>query len=462
MSKLMSMKKTFRPYQPNQQFLLPPSLKDWLPDDHPVHFINEVVDRLDLSAIYNDYRERRGQPPYDPRMMVKILIYAMTKGIHSSRKIERALYEDVGLRYLSANQQPDHWTISDFRRRHIVALGDLFVQTVRLAQRAGLVKLNHVAIDGTKIKANASKHSAMSYARMEKEEKRLREEVRRMLEEMERNDQAEDELYGASNGYSLPEHLATAQKRLEAIEKAKAELEAEAREKAQRKQAEQKEKAEKQGKTHRPRKDPKKAKPKAREQRNFTDPDSRIMKDSDEAFIQGYNAQAVVNAQSQIIVAADLTNQAGDCPHLRGQVEQVKRNTGKKPKEVSADAGYYSDDNVQYLESQGITAFIPPDKVKHSEWRDQKSPRGRIPKNMALKDRMRRRLKTKRGRERYKLRQTSVEPTFGHIKEHMGLRQFLLRGLSKVRSYWRFVCAVHNILKLFTAGVRLAPALITP
>ena len=459
MSNLMSMKKTFRPYQPNQQYLLPPSLRDWLPDDHPVHFINEVVDGFDLSAIYDDYRERRGQPPYDPRMMVKILIYAMTKGIHSSRKIERALYEDIGLRYLSADQQPDHWTISDFRRRHLKALGDLLVQTVQMAQRAGLIRLNHVAIDGTKIKANASKHSAMSYARMEKEEKRLREEVQRLLERMERNDQKEDELYGDSNGYSLPKHLATAQGRLEAIAKAKAELEAEAREKAERKQAERKEKAEKQGKTHKPRKDPKNAKPKARDQRNFTDADSRIMRNSDKAFIQGYNAQAAVDAQTQIIVAADLTNQAGDCPHLQSQVEQVKRNTGQKPKEVSADAGYYSDDNVQYLMGQGIIALIPPDKVKHSEWRNPNPPRGRMPKNMTVKDLIRRMLRTRRGRKRYKLRQTSIEPTFGNIKEQIGLRQFLLRGLSKVRPYWRFTCAVHNILKLFRAGVRLTPAL---
>lgn len=192
-----------------------------------MHFINEVVEQLDLSEIYCKYRELRGNPPYEPRMMVKVLVYAMSKGIHSSRKIERALYEDVGMRMLSADQQPDHWTISEFRRRHLRALGDILIQTVRLADKAGLVKLNHISTDGTKVKANASKHSAMSYARMEKEKKRLREEVDRILEEMERTDQAEDEMYGDSRGYELPEELSTREKRIKAIRKAMAELEAE-------------------------------------------------------------------------------------------------------------------------------------------------------------------------------------------------------------------------------------------
>lgn len=453
----MSMK-TFRDYQPNQALLFPVDLNEWLPKDHPAHFVNEVVENLDLSAIYDSYDELRGNPPYDPRMMVRIWIYAFMKGIRSSRKIETALYEDVGFRYLSANQQPDHWTISQFRKRHHKGLGSLFEQTVKMAQRAGLVKLRHVAIDGTKIKANASKHSAMSYAYMKKEEKRLREEIERILRESDEIDRLEDMEYGDKAGWELPEELSTPEKRLAAIKKAKAELEQEAREKAARQQDERRKEAESKGKTYKPRTDPKDAEPKPRDQRNFTDPESRIMLNSDKAFIQCYNAQASVDAESHIIVAADLDNQASDSTYLPGQLKQVMRNTGKRPKEVSADAGYYSQKNLEFVQGQGIEAFIPPNKVKHSEWRTQKAIRGRIPKNATPRYLMQRKLRTKRGRARYKLRQTSVEPVFGFIKQGLGLRQFLLRGKEKVRSMWKFTCAAHNLWKLYRAGVSLSPA----
>jgi len=450
--------KKFKEYLPNQILLFPPSPNDWLPEDHPAHFINEVVDQLDLSAIYNNYSELRGKPPYHPLMMVKIWIYAASKGILSSRKIEKALYEDVAFRFLSGNQQPDHWVISEFRRRHHQALGDIFVQTVHLAQKAGLIKLNHVAVDGTKIKANASKHSAMSYARMKKEENRLQKEIEQLLRQAEEIDRAEDQKYGKRRGDELPKELATREKRLEAIKKAKAELEAEAKRKLEEEQAKREAKAKKQGKTYQPRKNASDAKPKEKDQKNFTDPDSRIIKNSDKAFIQGYNAQAAVDAETQIILAADLTNQANDSEHLPAQIEQVIQNTNKRPNEVSGDAGYYSEGNLEFLERQGIEAFIPPDKIKHSEWRTQTSPRGRIPKDASRKYRMRRKLRTKHGRERYKLRQISVEPVFGYIKEQLGLRQFLLRGLDKVRSIWRFTCAIHNLMKLYRAGVRFTPS----
>jgi len=380
------------------------------------------------------------------------------KGIRSSRKIERALYEDIGFRFLSANQQPDHWTISEFRKRHHKALGELFEQTVRMADKAGLVKLGHIAIDGTKIKANASKHSAMSYGYMKKEEQRLREEIEKMLKEADEIDRLEDEEYGDKSGWELPEELSTQKKRLKAIRRAKAELEREAREKLEKEQAERRKEAESKGKTYRPVKDPKDAKPKAKDQWNFTDPESRIMVNSDKAFIQGYNAQAAVDAETHIIVAADLGNQASDSGYLPDQVMQVVENTGRSPKEVSADAGYYSDRNIKFLEEKRIEAFIPPDKVRHSEWRTQQAIRGPIPRNATRKYLMRRKLRTKRGRERYKLRQTSVEPVFGFIKEELRLRQFLLRGLEKVRSMWRFTCAVHNLWKIFRAQVSFNPA----
>lgn len=454
MSKVINMKR-FRDYQKNQILLFPPSINDWLPENHPARFINEVAEQLDLRAIYNDYSELRGKPPYHPQMMVKIWIYACSKGILSSRKIEKALYDDVGFRYLSANQQPDHWVISEFRRRHHRALGDIFIQTVQLAQRAGLIKLNQIAIDGTKIKANASKHSAMSYAYMKKEEERLQKEIRELLRQAEEIDRMEDRKYGDRRGDELPKELATKEKRLEAIKKAKAELEAEAKNRLKEQQDEREKRAKKQGKNYKPRKDNKE--PKAKSQRNFTDPDSRIMKNSDKAFIQAYNAQASVDAETQIIVASNLTNQANDSPHLPSQIKEVINNTHRCPKEVSADAGYYSEDNLEALNSEKIEAYIPPDKIKHSEWREQKPPRGRIPQNASPMYLMRRKLRTKHGRARYKLRQTSVEPVFGYIKEQMGLRQFLLRGQDKVRSVWRFTCAVYNLMKIYRSGFKLSP-----
>lgn len=456
MSNLISMKK-FRDYQPNQMLLFPPSPNDWLPQNHIAHFISEVVEHLDLSGIYNDYSELRGRPPYQPTMMVKILIYAYSKGIRSSRKIESALYEDVAFRYLSGNQQPDHWTISEFRRRHHEALGNLFVQTVRMAAEAGLVKLNQVAIDGTKIKANASKHSAMTYGYMNKEEERLHHEIEKFLEEMEQIDQEEDKIYGNRRGDELPEELSTIEKRLAAIKKAKAELERKAREKEEQAEAGRRAKSEKQGKKHQKKKNS--STPKDKCQYNFTDPESRIMLNAEKAFIQGYNAQGSVDVETMIMVAADVTNQAGDCPHLEDQVKQAAENVGHYPREVSADAGYYSDSNLKYLAGKSIEAFIPPEKVKHSTWRKQKAIRGRIPKDADTKYLMRRKLRTRHGRERYKLRQVSIEPVFGYIKEQLGLRQFLMRGLDKVRSVWRFTCAVYNLMKMFRAGIKLKTAI---
>jgi transposase len=451
------MDKKFREYVPNQILLLPPSLNEWLPNDHQVHFFNEVIGELDLSGIYGSYQERRGKPPYEPKLMVKILLYAISKRIHSSRKIEAALYDDVAFRYLAGNQQPDHWTISEFRRRHHQALGDLFVQTVTLAGKVGLVNLRHTATDGTKIKANASKHSAMSYGRMQSEEERLRQEIEQELRRMEETDRAEDKVHGERRGDELPEALSTALKRREAIRNAKAALEEEAREKACKEQAQRGKKAAKAGKPYKARLNPEDAKPKAKSQRNFTDPDSKIMKNSDKAFIQAYNAQATVDAHSHIVVAADVSNLADDNPHLPGQIEQVIANTGLIPREVLADAGYYSEDNMDYLTGRKISALIPPEKIKHSDWRTMPSPQEPIPDTATTKERMRHTLRTEAGRAAYKLRQQSVEPIFGYIKEQLGLRQFLLRGLDKVRSLWRIACAVSNLMKVYRAGYRPMP-----
>lgn len=360
-------------------------------------------------------------------MMVKMLFYAYCRGIRSSRKIERALYEDVAMRVLSGNPQPDHGTIAAFRRRHLEALGALFVQTVKLARDAGLVKLGPVAIDGTRIKANASRHQAMSYGRIKREEERLRQEIERYFREAEAIDREEDRRYGDRRGDALPPELADAQRRLEVIRKAKAALEEAARRRAALEEAERRQGVASKGRKP-PRQEGKPPEPPDKAQRNFSDPESRIMKSSEGSFVQAYTAQAAVDAQSQIIVAADLTNQA-------------------------ADAGYWSEANLTALSPQGIEAFIPPDKVRHSAWRQFNPPRGRVPANLSLKDRMRRKLRTRRGRERYRLRQTSVEPVFGQINAGRGLRQFLWRGLVPNRAMWRFECAVHNLLKRFRGGV---------
>jgi len=438
--------KKFIESQPDQGVLMPVYLPDWLPKDHQIYWLSAAVDQLDLSAIYEKY-QGGGRPAYDPGMMVKVLCYAYVRGVRSSWQIERMLHEDIPMRVLSGNQQPDFWTVAHFRRRHREELGALFVQTVRVAERAGAVDLRHVAVDGSKLRANASKHNAMSYQRMTEEEKRLEEEIATYLREADEVDASEDQLYGKRKPGRVPAELAEPQKRLEAIRKAKAELEAEARQ-----AAEEKEKADAQ-KGKKPRKNAEEAKPRKKAQRNFTDAESRIMKTGD-GFVQGYNGQAAVDAKNQIVVACGLTNQAADYPHLPDLVDQVHENTGRWPKEVSADAGYYSQDNLDALAEHGIDALIPPVRIKHMQWRTAKAPRGRPPKNLTTRERMMRKLLTKKGKQRYKLRQTTVEPVFGQIKWNRGLRQLLVRGLDAAKASWQFECAVHNLLKLYTISLQ--------
>ncbi len=419
------MSKTFRLYEPEQMLLMPASLRDWLPEDHLAYFISDVVDHLDLEDIMARYEvEERGYPPYHPRMMVKVLLYAYCIGVPSSRKIAKRLEEDVAFRVLSANNTPDFRTISDFRKHHLKALAGLFVQVLQLCRRAGLVKLGHVALDGTKLKANASKHKAMSYGRMKQEEARLEEEVKRLLKEAEAVDEEEDRRYGKDKrGDELPRELARRESRLKKIREAKAALEAEALE--QTKVVGDK------------------------KQRNFTDPDSRIMLSSDKSFIQAYNCQAAVDSQSQVVVACEATNQASDKPQLKPMLAQVKANAGDKPKKLSADAGYFSEENLKLMEREGVEAYIPPDKQRHTET-SPSAPRGRIPKGLSLKERMRRKLRTKKGQGIYSKRKVSVEPVFGQIKQARSFRQFLLRGLKKVSAEWRLICLTHNLLKLYT------------
>jgi transposase/IS5 family transposase len=455
----------FKPYQPNQLFLLPPDMKDWLPNDHLVYFVMDVVGELDLCAIYQRYDSSKGgQPPFDPKMMVSLLFYAYCIGLPSSRKIEKATYERVAFRILTADQHPDHDTIADFRKRHLDCLSGSFVQILRLCQEVGLVKLGHVSLDGTKVKANASKHKAMSYGRMEKKAEELEAEVKRLLAEAQAVDDAEDTKYGkGKRGDELPKELRFKQDRLKKIKEAMKSLEQEAKVKAEVKREEvrlkelslQKEGKKRKGKKP---KDPT-DKPDSKAQRNFTDPESRIMKDgASKSFEQAYNCQAAVDEESQIIVATNVTQQPNDKQQLEPLVEEIKKNTdGERPEKLSGDNGYFSESNVKHLEDEGIDGYIATDRQKHGDVR-QSAGRGRIPKDATTQERMARKLRTKKGRETYSKRKQIVEPVFGQIKESRGFRRFLLRGLENVSAEWDLICLTHNLLKLFRSGLTVKTA----
>jgi transposase len=414
-----------------------------------------VVDQLDLWPILADYEVGKGgYPPYDPRMMVGLLLYAYCKGVASSRKIERATQESVPFRVMAANQHPDHDTIAEFRKRHLAALSDLFVQVLELCREAGLVKLGHVSLDGTKVRANASKHKAMSYGRMKRKRAELEAEVKELLRRAEAVDADEDEKFGKGvRGDELPEELRFRKTRLAKIREAMAALEAEAKAQARARRAEIAEKEKDRGDGPRPGRKPKKPsdEPAEKAQRNFTDPDSRIMKDgATKSFEQCYNCEAAVDAESQVIAAADVTQDANDKQQVKPMVEQVKANAGEAPEKLSADSDFYSEANVKYLEAEGVDGYVATEKMKHGE--RPPPPRGRIPKDATTKQRMQRKLRTKKGRETYSKRKSSVEPVFGQIKDARGFRCFLLRGLDAVRAEWRLIALTHNLLKLFRTG----------
>lgn len=443
------MAKTFRAYEPDQILLLPPSLRDWVAKDHLIHFLSDVVDALDLSAIYDTYTQERGYPPYHPLLMVKVLLYGYARGIFSSRKLARACEEDVAFRVLSADNRPDFRTISEFRRRHLKALADLFLQVLRLCQRSGMVKLGHVAIDGSKFKANASKHKAMSYGRMQEEEKRLKKEIAKLMRESEITDRSEDRLYGVNTrGDELPVELAHRESRLKKIQEAKAALEAEAKAAALAAGVDEKQAGE--------------VEPAPKAQRNFTDPESRIMLSSEKAFVQAYNARAGVDHGSQVIVAADVVQAGNDKGQLVPMVEQTCENLEETPLVFSADAGYWVEADLETLDEYEIEAMVAPERIRHRQWREQEIVPDPTPEGLSRKDRMRHRLKTERGRAEYDKRKITVEPVFGQTKHARGFRQFLLRGHEKVHSEWKLVCTGHNLLKLFAFsrqdGLNAVPA----
>lgn len=447
------MSKRYRPYQPNQCYLLPQSPDEWLPEDHLARFVSDIVDALDLSGIYAFYeKELRGYPPYNPCMMVKVLIYAYSTGVYSSRKIERCISESIAFRYLAAGNFPDFRTINSFRKRHLAEFEKLFMEVIGLCQEAGLVKLGTIAIDGTKIKANASKHKAMSYGRMKKEEARLEAEVERLMAQAEKTDQEEDERHGDRRGDELPDELSTTKKRLAKIQEAKAALEAKAQAKAE---AESSDDKDDDGDPPASESPPMEVDDKA--QCNFTDPDSRILKGPGKhQFIQGYNVQVAVDAESQVILSNIVHQSSVDVHQFTSALDEVESNVGR-PLRVVADAGYYSQGNVDEARRRKVAPFIPPDRVEHNEWRGP-GPRGPIPKDATSAKRMSRFIRTKRGKQIYKLRQQSVEPVFGQIKSVRGFRSFSLRGLDNVTGEWTLVALAHNMLKLLRASPRAAAA----
>src|SRR3989449_2467849 len=442
------MSKTFRPWKIDEALILPPTVQDFVAKDHLARFVlNLVRDDINLAEITGTYGSERGQPPFDPTMMTALLLYSYCCGIYASRRIAKGCRERVDFMSIVALDAPDFRTISDFRKRHLKALGKLFGQILQLCETAGLVKLGHVALDGTKIKANASKHKAMSYERMEKAAAELEAEVAKWLSAAEAADAEEDKLHGRDKtGDEMPEWVADKKRRAERIRQAKAELEAEAKAAAEAKlkaAAEVEEKREAEGRRKGGRKAaPPSTEPDAKAQKNFTDPESRIMKSKD-GFVQAYNAQAAVDAGAQIIVAHELTQCGSDQGQLVPLVEAIENNLGRKPEQTSADSGYCSESNLEALEAHGIDGYVAPGRAKHPT-----AANGKI--GGPLTQRMRKKIDDGGFETPYRLRKQVVEPVFGQIKQARGFRQFLLRGIEKVRAEWAMICTAHNLLKLFT------------
>ena len=416
-------------------------MREWLAEDHLVYFVSDVVEQLDLSAMYAVYeKEERGQPPYDPRLMTKLLVYGYCVGVFSSRRIQKRLREDIPFKVLAAGNEPDFRTISDFRKIHIETLQGLFEQVLAMALECGAVQLGRVSLDGTKLKANASKHKAMSYGRMKEKQEQLKAEVKQLLDQAAAADETEDRQYGGKRGDELPEELRRRETRLAKIKEAKKVVEQRARDKA----AEEGKSAE----------EAKRAKPDDKDQYNFTDPESRMMKGAD-GFVQGYNAQAAVEPKLLLIVGQTVTEATNDKKQLIPMVELIEQQSGQRPEAILADNGYCSEQNLEHLESadeleRKIEGFIATGKQKHGEHR-LPAKRGPLPKGATRVDRMKRKLKTKAGKTVYAARKCVVEPVVGQIKQARGFRQFLLRGKQKVKGEWALLCLTHNVLRLHAA-----------
>jgi transposase len=433
---------SFLPYEPNQDFLLPPSVSEWLPENHLAYFVMEIIDRLDLQVFYARYEgDGRRNQPFDPAMLVKVLVYGYATGVFSSRKIARKLFEDVAFRMLGAGNFPSHRTICDFRVRHLPELTELFAQVVRLARELGLVKLGVIGLDGTKIKANASKHKAMSYGRMKEQEQKLKQEIEALLERARTTDAQEDTRFGVDQAdEQLPLELRRREVRLAKIEAAKARLEARQAE-ADRERGRHPDDEQRRGDgAGRPFKR-RFGEPEEKAQDNFTDPQSRIMK-MGTGFEQCYNAQAAVDGDSQLIVASGLTDNAADNGELLPLIEAVNNNLGQLPQRVLADSGYRSEQAFAVLEEKGVEALV-------ALGREGKDRTAIDPGHYPATARMAERLATPEGQARYRRRKVIPEPVFGWIKHVMGFRQFSLRGLTKVTGEWSLVCLAVNVRRMW-------------
>ncbi len=423
-----------RPYHrhtPDQAFLLPASLTEVISPQDPVYVVRRVVTQLDLSRIHASYRAERGRPPFHPEAMVGLLLYGACRGIYSSRRLQAACCDNVSFLYLTDWARPDFRTISTFRKRFQDELQGLFSQVLELCREAGLVRLGHVALDGTKVRANASKHKAMSYGRLLAKRTSLEEQVAGWFQRADEEDAEEDEEHGPDDdGFSLPEGWEETLKRLHKVETAQARLEEEAREKVTR--AGQ---------------DPAAATVHPKAQTNFTDAESRIMHTPD-GFQQCYNAQIAVDAESQIIVACEVSHAPPDVQRLRPMLQQIIDRHGRAPKELSADAGYASEGNFAALDEAGVYAVIALRRYRRDEPPDADPAPARSSNRWPHRNRMRERLRSREGKEKYKLRKQTVEPVIGQAKFARGFRQFLRRGGDAVSAEWSLVCTASNLLKL--------------
>jgi transposase len=435
---------------------------DWLPDNHLAKYVVEIVDCLDIGRIECAYAPRGGTP-YSPRMLLCLLFYGYATGVFSSRKLEKATYERVDFRYITCDQHPDHDTINEFRKRFLDELKPLFVQILLMAREMGVLKLGNVAIDGTKVKANASKHKAVSYKRAQEIERQLESEIVALLEKAAEVDNTPDE----DNDVNLPEELARRENRLEKIKQAKSVIEdrARARYKEEKrvydeKLAERKRKAKASGKKPRGRapKEPEQN-PHDKEQYNYTDPESRIMKDgASGGFEQAYNAQAAVDTETMLIAGEQLSDHCNDKQELAPTLDSISKDVGK-PETVAADSGYYSEDNVAHCEQREIEPFIATGRTPHNKSLEKRLDILRgiepppLPEDASPKEKMAYKLRTQKGRSVYRLRKMTVETVFGIIKEVLGFRRFHLRGVDKVAGEWTLACIGYNLKRLHVLQV---------
>ena len=432
---------SFRPYQPKQKLLLPPDLRDWLPKGHLAYQVSDLVDGLDLTAFYAPYEgDGRRNAPYEPRMLVKLLIYGYATGVFSSRKIAKKLEEDVAFRMLAAGNFPKHRTICEFRRRHLEDFRKLFLEVIGLVREMGLAKLGKLSIDGTKVRANASKRKAMTYRRMKREERRLEKEIGDWLRRADEIDGEEDARYGQDRrGDELPEELRSRKDRLAAIQAAKARLEA-----AQR--AADQARGRKPGQDRNPKggRRYKRAygEPGPKAQSNFTDPQSRIMKTSTEGFQQCYNAQVTVEGDHQLIVSTAVTDNASDQGQMIAQLDAVKATYEAQPETILADADYGNERDLAELEARGIDGYVALGREGKKARKSGDCEKAPATWRMAKK------LATEKGRATYGMRKWISEAPHGWIKEVLGFRRFSVRGLRKVQGEWDLVCLALNVKRL--------------